>query len=141
MPIYGKFLFKFDQEDLPDLKESIFHKEVRIISEIYKKCDKDTLCIFDDIGKFTDTIYGIALLSTIVENIKCKTLIVATNFEFENLTKINEKIKLYGASSINNMISIFKLEKSEYNLKDDLEGFSDMFKLELEHYRKIEDSN
>lgn len=133
--VYDKILFKIDQEELPDLTESRFMKEVRAIGEILRKSNDKSLCIIDDIGSYTDTANGIILFSTIIDNLKSKTALVSTQYDYESLKTKVAKASFFGYCKRENAINVIENAFLQENLREDLEGFTEAFVEEVENVK------
>jgi len=135
IPVYDKILFKIDQEEMPDLTESRFMKEVRAIGEILRKSNGKSLCIIDDIGSYTDTTNGIILFGTIIDNLKSKTALVSTQYDYESLKTKVTKASFFGYCKRENAINVIGSAFLQENLREDLEGFTEAFIEEVERVK------
>ena len=94
IPIFDKIFTRIGASDDLVGGESTFMVEMKESAYALKNATKNSLILFDELGRGTSTYDGLSLASAIIryisENIKCKTLF---STHYHELTSLDEKLK------------------------------------------------
>ena len=94
IPIFDKIFTRIGASDDLVGGESTFMVEMKESAYALKNATKNSLILFDELGRGTSTYDGMSLASAIIryisENIKCKTLF---STHYHELTSLDEKLK------------------------------------------------
>ena len=97
IPIFDKIFTRIGASDDVVGGESTFMVEMRESANALKNATKNSLILFDELGRGTSTYDGMSLAGSIIEyinkNIKCKTLFSTHYHELTKMEELNEGIK------------------------------------------------
>lgn len=97
IPIFDKIFTRIGASDDVVGGESTFMVEMKESANALKNATKNSLILFDELGRGTSTYDGMSLAGSIIEyiskHIKCKTLFSTHYHELTRLSEINDQIK------------------------------------------------
>ena len=104
LPIFDKIFTRIGASDDLVGGESTFMVEMKESANALKNSTKDSLIIFDELGRGTSTFDGMSIATSIIEyiaeDIKCKTLFSTHYHEITNLSKTYSNIKNVYVSAV-----------------------------------------
>jgi DNA mismatch repair protein MutS len=118
LPVFDKIFTRIGASDDLVSGESTFMVEMMEASRAIKNATKNSLILFDELGRGTATYDGMSLAEAILEyianNIKCKTLFSTHYHELNEMEKSFNRIKNYNVSVKevdNKVLFLRKLER------------------------------
>jgi len=115
IPIFDKIFTRIGASDDLVSGESTFMVEMKEANNAIENATKNSLILFDELGRGTSTYDGMsiarAVLEYITDNIKCKTLFSTHYHELTDLTNDNEYIKNVHVSAVEENGNVIFLHK------------------------------
>lgn len=128
LKVYNRIMIKFGIYEISGQGESQFMRELNIIDNFLKNQVENSLYIIEDIGQFTNPIFGYALFKTVLDSLKKYSFFAATIYD---ISEDQIDFNIYISKEVNGQKC---LERAKCHISEELvsqESFSVRLKEEI----------